>query len=257
MTLFPYTTLFRSHYVNGKVYRHLYEKYTLRFAGGFDAAHGGAFPLVPENMEELAQSVDCFDKYPRRARSYLTALQRIETSLIPESAPSYARAVGNLHGDAALLLEALLALDPVWEKAEIAQAHENLYRLHRASGDRAAAREAAWALYRVNRGALLQNGIPLSVTLDTTFTGLNPRTATRAASTLAALLKKSGFTLTPAQEAAFTLSVYVDGGGAAAELYETASGKSISGGAFPLAGFSRRDLARLAREISALVFTAD
>jgi transglutaminase-like putative cysteine protease len=240
------------HYFNGKLYRHLYEKYTLRFAEGFNAAREGAVPPLPESMEALAQYMNCFEKYPRRARSYLAASREIETALIPESAPSYTRAQGSLQDDAALLHEALLALDPVWEKAEIAQAYRDLYRLYRKAGDRAKAREAAGSLFMVNRGALLQNGIPLPVSLD--FASSGPRPANRAASALAALVKKSGFAVR--KEAAFTLSVYVDGINAAVSLYETASGTAIVRDTFTLAGFSRRDLARLAREISAAVFTA-
>ncbi|MDR1469084.1 MAG: hypothetical protein LBT00_07305 [Spirochaetaceae bacterium] len=243
------------HYVNWKTNRHLYEKYTLRFAEGFNVAHRGLFPLLPENMEVLAQYVDCFDKYPRRARSYVTALQGIETALIPESAPSYMRAQGDLTNDAALVREALRTLDPAWEKAEIAHGYENLFRLYRAAGDHRMAREAARSLYLTNRGALLQNGIPLPVSLDGHFAGLDPRRATRAEAALTALLKKSGFTMH--DEAAFTLSVSVNGTNAAVDLSETATGTSIVRDTFTLVDISRNGLARLAREISALVFTAE
>jgi Tfp pilus assembly protein PilF len=261
------------YYFNWKTNQHLYEKYTLRFAEGFNALQEGVLPMLPENMEVLAQYVTCFDKYPRRALSYLTASRKIETSLIPESVPSYTRAQGRLKGDPVLLREGLFALDPVWEKAEIAKGYEDLYRRYRKSGGYDKARKAAQSLYLTNRGALLQNGIPLPVALDCDFAsaGISPQTAKRAAkraaSALAALLRKSGFTLFKVQktapeevaskEAAFTLSISVDERDATADLYETATGKSIVRETFALDGFSRPNLARLAREISALVFTAE
>jgi transglutaminase-like putative cysteine protease len=243
------------HYVNGMVYQHLYEKYTLRFAGGFNAAQNGVLPLVPENLEVLSQYVHCFDKYPRRALSYLQASRRIETSLIPESGPSYTRAEGGMKGDTTLLLKALGELDPVWEVGEIAEAYENLYRQYRKAGETGKAREAAENLYLVNRGALVQNGIPLPVRLTCDFDGIDPQTKKRLTGTLASLFQKSGFTIQ--DRAAFTLSVYFNGTGASAELYETAGGTSMVRKTFTPADLSRPGLARLTRDIAALSFTAE
>jgi transglutaminase-like putative cysteine protease/tetratricopeptide (TPR) repeat protein len=245
------------HYFNGIIYRHLYEKYTLQFAEGFNTANGGPFPLLPEYLEVLAQYVNCFEKYPRRALSYLSASKNIETALIPESAPSYTRAEGDMKNDAALLQNALLELDPAWEMAEIAEAYRNLHRLYRKTGEAAKAKDAAEKLYLANRGALLQNGIPLPVTLQFDFGGvaINAKTQKRVTAALAALLKKSGFAVN--NQAAFTLFVYADADRPAAEIYESSSGKSIVRKAFAQTDFTRSGLARLARDVAAMTFTME
>jgi transglutaminase-like putative cysteine protease len=255
------------HYFNGRIYKHLYEKYTLQFAEGFNfnlhvnsgrfnSASGGQFPLLPEYLEALAQYVNCFDKYPRRAAAYLTASKNIETSLIPESTPSYTRAEGNMKNDAALLQNALLELDPVWEMTEIAEAYQNLHRLYRKTGETAKAENVAAALYLANRGAVLQNGIRLPVTLHFDFggIGLNAQTQKRVAAALTAMLKKSGFAA-PRNQAAFTLSVHADANNPAAEIYETSTGKTIARKTFAPTDFTRNGLARLVRDISAMAFT--
>ncbi|MDR1231781.1 MAG: tetratricopeptide repeat protein [Spirochaetaceae bacterium] len=250
------------HYFNGIIYKHLYEKYTLKFAEGFNfntVNRGGQFPLLPEYLEALAQYVNCFEKYPRRALSYITASKNIETAFIPESAPSYKRAEGDMKNDAALLQTALAELDPVWEMAEIAEAYRNLHRLYRKTGEIAKAEDAAEKLYLVNRGALLQNGIPLPVTLQFDFGGINldAKTQKRVSASLAAMLKKSGFAIPARKQAAFTLFVYADANSPAAEIYESSSGKSIVRKAFTQSDFTRSGLARFARDIAAMAFTMD
>jgi hypothetical protein len=248
------------HYFNWRIYKHLYEKYTLQFAEGFhfNSAGGGPFPLLPEYLEVLAQYVNCFDKYPRRAAAYLTASKNIETSLIPESAPSYTRAEGNMKNDAVLLQNALLELDPVWEMTEIAEAYQNLHRLYRKTGESAKAEDAAAALYLVNRGAVLQNGVRLPVTLQFDFGGVavSAKTQKRVIATLTAMLKKAGFAV-PQNQAAFTLSVHVDVNNPAAEIYETSTGKTIARKTFAPTDFTRSGLARLVRDISAMAFTIE
>jgi transglutaminase-like putative cysteine protease/Tfp pilus assembly protein PilF len=247
------------HYFNGKIYRHLYEKYTLRFAEGFNTAKHEGFPLVPEYLEVIVQYIDCFEKYPRRVIPYLTAAKTIETSLIPKSMPSHMRAEGQIKNDAALLRNALETLDPVWEKAEIAEAYENLYRLYRKSGAagnrRKAAQEAAENLYLVNRGALLQNGIPLPAALEFDLSGIDEKDRNRVARTAAAMLKKSGFDVQG--QAALTLFIYRDENSAAAEIYETASGKSIVRQAFSAGDLSRNGIAQWVRAIAAMAFIAE
>ncbi|MDR1095033.1 MAG: tetratricopeptide repeat protein [Spirochaetaceae bacterium] len=250
------------HYFNGIIYKHLYEKYTLKFAKGFNlvnSASGGQFPLLPEYLEALAQYVNCFEKYPRRALSYLTASKNIETALIPKSAPSYMRTEGDMKNDTALLQTALSELDPVWEMAEIAEAYQNIHRLYRKTGEAAKAEDAAEKLYLVNRGALLQNGVPLPVTLEFDFGGMriNAKAQKRIAAALAAMLKKSGFATSLRKQAAFTLVVNADASSPAAEIYETSSGKSIVRKAFTQGDFSRNGLARLARDIAAMAFTME
>jgi tetratricopeptide (TPR) repeat protein len=248
------------HYFNGIRYKHLYEKYTLQFAEGFNIVRdghvrGGRFPLLPEYLEVLAQYVNCFDKYPRRALSYLTVSQNIETSLIPESAPSYTRAEAGMKHDAALLQKALMELNPVWEMAEIAEAHTNAYRLYRKSGETAKAHESAAQLYQVNRGALLQNGIPLPVHLEFDFNRTDPKNKKRITAAFTAMLKKSGFTVR--NQAAWTLFVSADENNLAAEIYETATGKSIVHKTFPADDFSRNSIARCTRDIAAMAFTME
>jgi tetratricopeptide (TPR) repeat protein len=252
------------HYFNWIIYKHLYEKYTLKFAEGFNVnldrfniASGGQFPLLPEYLEVLAQYVNCFDKYPRRALSYLTASKNIETALISKSAPSYVRAEGDMKNDAALLQNALGELDPVWEMAEIAEAYQNIHRLYRKTGEAAKLEDAAEKLYLVNRGALLQNGIPLPVTLEFDFGGMNinAKTQKHIAAALTAMFKKSGFAVR--KQAAFTLFVYTDASSPAAEICETSSGKSITRKAFTPTDFTRSGQARLVRDIAAMAFTME
>jgi Tfp pilus assembly protein PilF len=248
------------HYFNGIIYKHLYEKYTLKFAQGFNpvnSASGGQFPLLPEYLEALAQYVNCFEKYPRRALSYLTASKNIETAIILKSAPSYRRTEGAMKNDTALLQTALSELDPVWEMAEIAEAYQNIHRLYRKTGEAAKAEDAAEKLYLVNRGALLQNGVPLPVTLEFDFGAMhsNAQTQKRVTAALTAMLKKSGFAVN--KQAAFTLFVNADANSPAAEIYETASGKSVVRKAFAQGDFSRNGLARLARDIAAMAFTME
>jgi hypothetical protein len=201
--------------------------------------------------------VNCFEKYPRRALSYLSASKNIETALIPESAPSSTRAEGDMKNDAALLQTALAELDPVWEMAETAEAYRNAYRLYRETGEAAKAEDAAEKLYLVNRGALRQNGIPLPVTLKFDFGGIamNAKTQKRVTAALAALLKKSGFAVN--NQAAFTLFVYADADRPAAEIYESSSGNSIVRKAFAQTDFTRSGLARLARDVAAMEFTME
>jgi hypothetical protein len=155
--------------------------------------------------------------------------------------------------DAALLQKALEELDPVWEMAEIAEARINAYRLYRKSGETAKAHEAAAQLYQVNRGALLQNGIPLPVRLEFDVNRTDRKNRITAAFT--AMLKKSGFTVQ--NQAAWTLFVYADENSLAAEIYETATGKSIVRKTFPSDDFSRASIARWTRDIATMAFTME
>jgi hypothetical protein len=158
-----------------------------------------------------------------------------------------------MKSDAALLQKALLELDPVWEMAEIAEAYENSYRLYRKAGETGKAHEAAENLYRINRGALLQSGIPLPVILE--FDPGGDTIGIKNTRRLTALLKKSGFTVQ--KTAVYTLSVYHAENGVSAEIYETASGNSIVRETFAPADFSRSGIAQLARDIAAMAFTAE
>jgi transglutaminase-like putative cysteine protease/predicted Zn-dependent protease len=243
------------YYINGAKYKHLYEKYTLTFAKGFDTAWSDGFPPQPAYLEVLAQYVHCFDKYPRRAASYLAASRQIETALIPASGPFYIRSEGSLKKNTVLLEKALVELDPVWEAAEIAEAYKDAYRLYRKNGDAAKAREAAEKLYLINQGALLQNGIPLPVTLRVDFGGLDSKNRKYITRVMTAMLKKAGFAIR--SHGTFTLSVYLEADNASAGIYEAATGKTIVQKAVPLDGYSRKSLARFARETAALAFIAE
>ena len=240
------------YYFSAAVYKLFFEKYSLSFAKGFGADLNGG--IKPEYLELLGQYMNAFEKYPRRALVYLSAAAELETELIPESRYSWLRAEGEVRRDTRRIEEAAAQFDKRWEADEAAEAYQQLYHLYR-KGEPQKARAAAAKLFLLNRGALLQNGIPLPVALEFRAPAFNEKTTRRLMRRTAGMLKKSGFELRA--DSPFVLSLYIDEANAAAEIYDRETGKTLVRKTFAAGPHDRRGTAWLVRAIAEMAFIAD
>jgi hypothetical protein len=240
-------------YFQSVIYRRLYEKYSLNYAKGFNLDENAA--INSSALEAFVSYGNTFDHYPQSADSYFAIARNIETGLIPQSAASWMRVYGDLKHDASLLEAAVAKLDPVWETDEIAECYEKLFHIYRKRGDRNNADASAEKLFALNRGALMQNGIALPISIAFDCIGIDNATKKRVARTMARFIKKSGFVVRA--KSAYGLAISMDANGAVAEIYERASGKPIVHKTFTSAGFGKPNLIRLARLISEMTFIAE
>jgi hypothetical protein len=146
----------------------LFSKYSLRSAEAYgygnslNAAQAVGIGPGGIHPDALTQYYNAFEKYPRRAASYLRLAAAYETALIPESAASYAFEEGKLLGKKEPILRAADRFDPLWERDMTAEAYAELAA---GRGTKAERRDAAERLFALNRGVLRQKGIRLPVEL--------------------------------------------------------------------------------------------
>jgi hypothetical protein len=109
-----------------------------------------------------------FDKagegYQGVAAKYLQRAREMEVSVSPHAEAHYLLEEGRLRGDRALLETAMAELDPFWEREQLHEGLRALVPLLPPDSD--ARREAVSRLYGMNRGALLQYGFRLPVTVE-------------------------------------------------------------------------------------------
>ena len=104
------------------------------------------------------------ESYREIALNYLNNARRFETQVSPHSEAYYLQEEGKLLKDKDLLEESLSALDPFWEKEDIADALTLLIpMLERKTKSR---RDAINRLYEINPGGLLQYGFGLPLEIN-------------------------------------------------------------------------------------------
>jgi hypothetical protein len=140
---------------------HLFRKYCLFSADAFDWPEGTPDQNDSSRLEQLTQYYNAFENYPRRALAYLRQARSLEEPLIPLSVPTYDLEEGRLLKNRKTLEKSLGEFDPIWERDMIADVYAELAL----RGKNAERQDAAERLFAINRGALLQNGIPLPVQL--------------------------------------------------------------------------------------------
>jgi hypothetical protein len=197
------------------------------------------------HVEALLQYFNAFEAYPRRAFAYLSGAWNFEEKLIPGSSPAYDYEEGRLFDNRELLTRALTEFDPLWERDMIVKAYVTLAT----SGKKAERQDAAERLFALNRGAMLQNGIKLPVTLRATerYTEGVLKKAAKAAGI------ESAAGTTPR----YTLSIGSDGDGSiSCELYDTVRGITVFRQNLPLQSTSRPHRAAFAKALREKIFDA-
>jgi hypothetical protein len=212
-----------TYWFKAAVHRHLFRKYSYLSAAAYEEPH----------LDALTQYYRAFEGYPRRGLSYLRAARDFEVPLIPQAEPGYDYEEGQLLNRRALVERALRNFDPRWEKDMIADGFAKLV--------------AAEELYRVNPGALRQQGISLPVTLRF---GDSTRKPPRGRIT--GMLKKAGIRPVTG-EARFVLTLnFEEPGSVYCELFD--QDQRVLSRDILLPSFSRRDTAAFARELADAVF---
>ncbi len=153
------------------------------------------------------------EAYPRVAGKYLRRAEEFELSVTDGAEAFYLVKRGKVTKDRNLLERAVAMCHPVWEQQLMADALEELVPIYRGSGMSAAANDALARLYRLNPGAVLQNGLGLPLRL--TVTGDDPSTARRLSRIAGRALRRGGSRLGEsgvASAAAFRLRLEVRDG---------------------------------------------
>jgi tetratricopeptide (TPR) repeat protein len=234
-----------------EVHTQLFRKYSLLSANAYDSSDAPAADTSGKapNPDALLQYVDAFEAYPARALSYLRKARSLELPIIPEAEPSYTFEEGRLTRSRRLLTETLAGFDPTWERDMLADAYTELALI--TNGD--TRRDAAERLFALNRGALRQAGISLSIALDIVTSG-----DASIGRKLSAALKAVGLTPAPVEwPSRFRLSIRVSGLEAACELYDGGRGISVLRRNFALNSLSNKELADFAQRLGDMVFTPE
>jgi hypothetical protein len=250
----------------GTLHKKRYQKYALSSAASYnlknkpaaaspDGASGGFAP----HLDSLLQYSYAFEDYRRRSLTYLEAARVWELARIPRAEARYKYLRGKLMSDTGLLEEALSRFDGVWERDLAAETCAALGPL----SETETRQTIAGRLYALNRGALLQNGIPLPVELrveaaSTTLTLQLPAAtalpaANKAAVRLSRLLRKAGFTAAPQQRYALTISLY--DGGAHCVLFDKLLGTTLADKSFAVEKYDAAGLCLLTRSLQDALFT--
>jgi tetratricopeptide (TPR) repeat protein len=177
------------------VHHKLYQKYCLASGDAYDIREAGGHPP----LEQYIQYYNAFETYPGRALIYLRKARDFETAIIPASAGSYALEEGILLKNTGLTARALDALNHVWERDLLSYCHREFAR----RGSVTSAEE----LFALNRGALLQAGIGLPVSIHLYHADTAGITKNRERKILKTLVK-AGFVST--EEARFTLDISIE-----------------------------------------------
>ena len=108
---------------------------------------------------------------PRVAGKYLSLARQLETEVIPESRGAYRMEEALLKGEPELIRDAVAALDPVWEAAQLTNGFQGI--LEESSPRSPGYREAALRLFSLNPGAFRQHGLPVPAVVS--VRGFPPR----------------------------------------------------------------------------------
>jgi Tfp pilus assembly protein PilF len=242
------------------VHRRLYRKYSLAAADAYGAEIYKGRESLP--LDAFIQYYNAFETYPRRARVYLNKARDMESSLIPEAAPSYDLEEGRLLRNKGMLEQALAGLDPLWERELVSQCYREFAR----RGGSAPARQAAEELFALNRGALRQAGIGLPADIRLSFSGeAGARAFRRSEQALRKALEKAGFQPAgggPGSPARFSLSIRihdstVTGYTASCELVDSVGAGKTLRYSIPLRSLSAANIAGFAGGLGGMVFRAE
>ncbi|GHT77549.1 hypothetical protein FACS1894130_02190 [Spirochaetia bacterium] len=262
-------------------HQRLYRKYSLLAAKAYDADPGNmntvdssaagttqSVSYGEQGLDAQIQYYNAFEAYPRRAIGYLRSARKFEVPLIPQSESSYDMEEGRLLENRELLINAIPAFDPLWERDVIADTYAELCLQLRGKRHTAERWDAAERLYALNHGALRQNGItlPVELALDTE-NAPRPRRTERI---LRRTLRKMGIEVIPAKYRTgntnddadpsmgrFRLNITVNGGDVRCELYDGGRGTGVFRRAIPLPSPSAKDISAFAETLGEVMFTGN
>jgi len=223
------------------------QKYRL---AGIKTAHAY---LEEDNLLRAYQELTDLNKdYPDVALGYCLAAERIETRMIPGSAPGYLLERGGFSRSVPLLEEALEGFDSYWQKQEISRALRKLVPLLRQRGETSRARTALSRLYRLNPGGLFRYGMGLPLELSLEIDDEKARAEARACFT--EMLRKAGSDISaPGDTQGFEYRLRLHwqaGGGLNFELTEITTGRPVRRGVIPAGtGSVRARCARFMRQV--------
>jgi tetratricopeptide (TPR) repeat protein len=205
---------------------------------------GADFGKEENRFDADISSFMALEDYPALAVRSLVRARDFELTVAPESAPGYFLEEGRLREDKDLLLRALEELDPRWEALE---REEALVALVKTGKDRDSfIQQSREALYRINPGAFIREGLVFSLAAEGSFTGPQRR-----------LLRRNGVTLLPADpEPRYRLSLEGVPGSYRLSLKDNRDGSVFwtEPLLIPEAGESRRDDAAFCGEVLRLLF---
>ena len=145
---------------------------------------GADFGKEENRFDADISSFLALEDYPALAVRSLVRARDFELTVAPESAAGYFLEEGRLRGDQHLLLRALEELDPRWEALEREEALVAL--LKTGKGEDLLVQQTREALYRLNPGAFIREGLVFSLSGDGSFTKRQTR-----------ILRRSGVILLP------------------------------------------------------------
>jgi tetratricopeptide (TPR) repeat protein len=249
----------------GTLHKKRYQKYALSSAASYNVKNKSApVPLsgsetggFEPHLDALLQYSYAFEDYRRRSLTYLEAARIWEVARIPRSEARYNYLKGKLISDKGLLEEALSRFDGVWERDLTAETCAAAFLLIPLSGNEAK-QSIAGRLYALNRGALLQNSIPLPVDIRVEAAALPtaavlPKAANKAAARLTRLLHKAGFAAAP--QGRYSLNITLYSGGARCVLFDNLIGATLADKSFAVEKYDAAGLCLLTRSLQEALFT--
>jgi tetratricopeptide (TPR) repeat protein len=195
------------------------------------------------------------ERYRGVALNYLERAREFEVRVAPHAEAYYLQEEGRLRGSPQLLERSIAMLDGFWEKEGIAEALVALVPLLDRKDP--ARRRALNALFRLNRGGLLQHGYGLPLRLEVAAQEGAPRLPARL---LARLLRRTGSRIAGPEEAEFdyTLTVEFRSSGEAVYTLTGPRGGSLLRQTAALGSGSRRRRAvRLVRAVCDSLYRVD
>lgn len=145
---------------------------------------GADFGKEENRFDADISSFLALEDYPALAVRALIRARDFELTVAPESAAGYYLEEGRLRGDPDLLLRALEELDPRWEALEREEALVAL--LKTGKGEDLLVQQSREALYRLNPGAFIREGLVFSLSAEGSFTSRQMR-----------ILRRNGVILLP------------------------------------------------------------
>ena len=241
-----------SYWFQSQVHKHLFRKYSSLSA---DILREDSLSDTESNLDALIQYYRAFEGYPGRALTYLSRAEAIETPIIPKSVSFYHFEEGRMRRDSHLLLQALNNFDPVWQRDMIAKTYTELAKM--SNRDKAYAETAAEQLFKLNRGALRQNGIALPAELTVEILG--GKTDSRTARVVQRAVERAGVHTIKNRDARFSMKISIEklenrylGN---CELYDAS--KMILSSSIPINSLSVTDINDFARTLGDFLFIND
>jgi tetratricopeptide (TPR) repeat protein len=187
------------------------------------------------------------ESYAEVAMKYLGEARDLETARTPHAAVYYTLEEGKLKHSTALLEQSLAGFDPFWEKEPAADALAALASLLKGGAVRERRRDVIAQLYRINPGALPQEGLglPLAVSFE------GPGWKGREKALVLRFLRRAGSECAEEQQAGlpYSLRLLRADDRAVRWTVRDASGTVVREGSPALAGSARKRSAALVNAI--------